>query len=1429
MASPIVAASVTLAALAVGPPASAAATARQAGTLPASSPTATAAVKPAVAYSHLDLPDGGWAEVYSDGVAEVHKPGGSTEIQHVPLASPDGQNVSPVGDGKLDLPAKGELIADLVQGQPAQYAPSQVVVVYKPSVTAPGTVSARPASLAKTTPAYTSAAGLNTVLGKLGVDRAQRMFPSAAQRSKLSAMQSAAQAKLGRPLLDFSNAVVLHVTKSSVASAVSRLMASPDVEYAEPDWTVSTTDVPPAQLPAAAVNQAATAAGRLRAAAGTAVRGGAKAAAPTGSAAGVPDNYALSSSAQSLLNRPGVDAVPAFSDLAEKYGQLPGQGEIITNVSLGTLDDSSAAGNPSDPCYQYAAAYGPTTEVINGQRYINWPSMPLIPTYTASSGGTLDPTGETCGDDPNLTEIGLDFSMMAPLPHDQQRAGEAGSGYTDLLGIAPGASYRLVVPSDAGGSASDVDAAFIAAANQTPRPNVITASLGFGTDTTGFSSRYLEDDPMSESIVASIVNSGIVVTISAGDGLRTYTNAAVDPAGGATATDVAATPAQVTSEGDVAMSGAVSRDLDSGSIDVGASTLDDVTAAPPNNPADKALSFLHAYPTTRYDGARNFASGYGSRVNVAAPGDDVLSFSHAFGAADDAVDVSLEGGTSASAPETAAAAAVVLQVARLTRDKALEGNPRAVRSFLEQTGTPLGPLAQSDIPVSEGPQVDVGRAVETLLARAHQSVAPGIARVAVEQRQQLSAAGEQFLTATDPTDISLSGMAARDWITISPDWTGVPAAGVTYSLTGPGHRTLASSPWARLQPSAILAAAGLPVQSSAASRSVTLTYTASKSGKTLAAATFTLTFGPYDGTTPAAQAPVVPAAVTGPMIPVSYDLTGLTGDTDPTLVVSEPGRVDPVTGTYFAPAYSVPLTAATGTVEVPVSRLQGAGVYGIGIQNGPGGWQSADDSAFAIVRVSPAGTAQPQVPTLAYGGAVGAHTLSIPYHGSFQLTYDAKTVPGATGAVAEISAPGPTVANNYNTFNNPNGSERDDNGVDTGSIAWIPLKGTHGTATLNSGTVGLDPAMTHEIRILATGRDGKVVGEASGGATITMNGIAAVDGGSVAGGFGVSATGDDGFLTSNQVTASGGRLGSVETFSQSTGATSTVTSSSDTYTTSPRACGGMLAGDTGLYEDGGTSSTTFRLLSPVAKGTDGGALAVPGTVGTVLCVAGNQSTSEDAVLSSNGDYYVTSANIAAGTFGTPVDISPELKSLGFPVPTGFAEDPATGEAYVAVSDLSGSEDSTVVTVNLTTGAVGTFSGMPGFEDGLAVSQTGDLALEGSDSTVGIYNLATGSSTMATPGGGGYWFPTAIPDTSEFLSAEVESPSSLAAKPDNNGLSSVVLLDDQGKVLHRFQQFNFYNTSFNAMGAYLQVNPSTKTAFAVGPGAGQIVPFSYAGS
>src|SRR5258708_13009242 len=108
--------------------------------------------------------------------------------------------------------------------------------------------------------------------------------------------------------------------------------------------------------------------------------------------------------------------------------------------------------------------------------------------------------------------------------------------------------------------------------------------------------------------------------------------------------------------------------------------------------------------------------------------------------------------------------------------------------------------------------------------------------------------------------------------------------------------------------------------------------------------------------------------------------------------------------------------------------------------------------------------------------------------------------------------------------------------------------------------------MNHVVRVLATARD-HVVGEGSGVSTITMDGVAAADGGSVAAGFGVNATGTDGFLTSNQVTASGSTLGSVETFSQTTGAVSTDVSSSDQYATINGGSAGLFPNHLLVYHD----------------------------------------------------------------------------------------------------------------------------------------------------------------------------------------------------------------------------------------------------------------------
>jgi hypothetical protein len=127
----------------------------------------------------------------------------------------------------------------------------------------------------------------------------------------------------------------------------------------------------------------------------------------------------------------------------------------------------------------------------------------------------------------------------------------------------------------------------------------------------------------------------------------------------------------------------------------------------------------------------------------------------------------------------------------------------------------------------------------------------------------------------------------------------------------------------------------------------------------LTEASVTLSFGPTSGTVESAPAPIVDPVVRGATLRVRYDITGLTGSTDPTLVVSHPGRIESATGLFFRPAYTVPLTEPTGTVEVPVSALPGGGIYGVGIQDAPGGWFSRNDSAFAFARVAPTGDARP--------------------------------------------------------------------------------------------------------------------------------------------------------------------------------------------------------------------------------------------------------------------------------------------------------------------------------------------------------------------------------------------------------------------------------------------------------------------------------------
>ena len=914
--------------------------------------------------------------------------------------------------------------------------------------------------------AHTTDPHVNAALRKAGATTAIPLF-SAVASQRLAALSHAAQARLGPHAISLSNVYVVHVTAMSATQAARLLVATSGVSYAAPDEYVSTMDTDPVTLPGW-VKSAAVSGGNGRRPATTTVTS-------------LPTNYGLTSSLQSYLNANGVDLMGGYADIQQRLQQLPGSGEIITNVSLGDLTDQSMA----DGGDSYVAYYGPTTIVTGGQRYLDYPSLPLIPSYTVSPAGAVDPLGTVEHVDPYLGEVLLDFSMMAPLPDGLQRPDAQGSGVTDLLGIAPGASYRLVEPQQP--TFANVAVAMLAAAQQTPRPDVITASLGFGTDVAGFPGRYLEDDPLMRSVVAAIVQQdGIAVTIASNDGTRMYTPAPVGPDGGSTPTNVPAHDESPTSVGDDGTSTTPSIVPDSGAIAVGGTTLDDTIAVPPQ--AGGPLAHSGTFAETRLDGATNFSSGFGTRVDVSAPSDNIAALMHqclSFGHCQptDAVTV-LSGGTSASAPMTAAVVADLLEVAKATGHPL---TPESVRALLERTGRAVPTQPQVDQQLNVGPQVDMTAAVESLL---NPLSGPTIVRLSTAHRVAIGTAGATFTEITDPGAIDLQGPVDRlgrntgeglvGPITIGIDAIGVPRhAPITYGLDVNGQLFTSPTPSIRLTPAELLTAAGLPVISTT-SRTIQVSaeVIAGNSG-VIASQSESLTFGPTDGTHVMAPAPVAPpVAAAGSDVAVRYDLTGVTGLRNPQLLVSSINHWSPFAAPLYRVGYSVALPDTSGTVTVPASVFAaGGGVYGIAIEQ-----DSVLHSVGAVASIRIAGGSsndRPAAPTLAVPGVTFGHIVAVSRSApGFQVAWNAGNVAGATGAALEISAPGPTIFHLLDTFTNQNGTLRDNNGGDTGSGAVIPLSGLSGTATLDASALGLNSSLHYTVRILAT-RGGQIVGQAS--------------------------------------------------------------------------------------------------------------------------------------------------------------------------------------------------------------------------------------------------------------------------------------------------------------------------------------------------------------
>ena len=304
----------------------------------------------------------------------------------------------------------------------------------------------------------------------------------------------------------------------------------------------------------------------------------------------------------------------------------------------------------------------------------------------------------------------------------------------------------------------------------------------------------------------------------------------------------------------------------------------------------------------------------------------------------------------------------------------------------------------------------------------------------------------------------------------------------------------------------MLQAAGLPVVSTA-DRTIQLTFEVRSAGQVLASAQQPLVFGPTDGTYLEALAPVAPATVkAGNPVTVHYDLTGVRNVSSPQLVVSTVGHWSPVAAPLFTAAYTAPLTGLSGDVSIPATAFDGGGgIYGIGLITRSGGVEASRAPTygeFTPIRVDGATPAQrPLAPTVAAAGSDQfGHVLEIPKTApGFKLRYDVRGVPGAAGAAFEISAPAaPTVYNSLNTVTNANGTVRDHDGVDTGSVVYQQLPTSSGTVALDAVKLGLAGSLNYNIRVFPTDRNGKVIGQASATSMLTLDDGLAPNGGLVA-------------------------------------------------------------------------------------------------------------------------------------------------------------------------------------------------------------------------------------------------------------------------------------------------------------------------------------------
>jgi hypothetical protein len=383
----------------------------------------------------------------------------------------------------------------------------------------------------------------------------------------------------------------------------------------------------------------------------------------------------------------------------------------------------------------------------------------------------------------------------------------------------------------------------------------------------------------------------------------------------------------------------------------------------------------------------------------------------------------------------------------------------------------------------------------------------------------------------------------------------------------------------------------------------------------------------------------------------------------------------------------------------------------------------------------------------------------------------------------------------YNTFTNVNGSVRDANGVDTGSVVYRPLPARSGQVALDGLALGLATSLDYSVRVFAT-RDGTVIGQASSSSFLEFDdGIA--PGGATVNDFSI-VPGGGSVVATNSYDATGALTGSsLQGYNPATGEYGT-TFASDT---SGQNAYYLYGADPGLGRTVAVEHSWLGTAQDVQiyDSASGQRLAdQPIDAATQYSLFGGRvdPVRHRAVLlgraaGTRADTLLP-VDIGTGALGTPLDVDTGT-SRG--IYTALDIDNSTGQVMVAQSmpgDLCVIRQAQVTTADLDTGTVAPPATAGRCLTGVAADQAGQNAY-----------LTFGPL---------FSYPNLV---------------------NNNAMSAVGVYDlTTGKRVSLSADFNFVAAGIGGAGWFttnergIQIAPATRTAWTYGPGDQQIQQFKY---